>query len=143
MVAVVNLGQLRACPVIQQCHAAEEASMPRLRSQPLEPRGDRRDVPGGQRPDHDGRAIPQNHPVLMDPAAPAGPAVVATAGGISVIIAHPLIPRGTSAAFTVALAAAPAQGRTSRHIRTFGRCGQPGLHPARDGPITTRVVQWP
>ena len=37
-----------------------------------------------------------------DPAAPAGPAIVATAGSISVIIAHPLVLRGASAAFTVA-----------------------------------------
>jgi hypothetical protein len=44
---------------------------------------------------------------------------VAPAGGISVIIAHPLILRGTSAAFTVARRAAPAQGRTSRLVRTL------------------------
>ena len=65
MVAVVNLGELRACPVIQHCDAAEEARMPRLWPQSLEPRGDRRDIPGGQGPDHNGGAIAKNHPVLI------------------------------------------------------------------------------
>ena len=54
-----------------------------------------------------------------------GPAILATAGSISVIIAHPLILRGASAAFTVAPRAAPAQGDTSRPVRTLAGARSP------------------
>ena len=65
MVAVVNLSELPARPVVQRRDAGQEARIPRLGPQSLEPRGDRSDIPGGQRPDHNGGAVAQDHPFLI------------------------------------------------------------------------------
>ena len=97
VVAVVNLGELPACPVIQHCDAAEEAGMPRL--WPRVPRTTRRSPRHPRWPAARRATVKPSRRITRssaDAAAPADPAIVGTARGIRVLIAHPLILRGTS-----------------------------------------------
>ena len=76
-----------------------------------------------------------------DPAAPSGPAIVATAAEYLGDHRAPPHPAGASAAFTVAPRAAPAQGHTSRPIRTLAGARSPaGSHVASRKPTLSSTT---